>query len=106
MLFPNKHVIPINISNKKHTDTNDTIVFLFVPFKKNNIIVLIIIHIMNVGIMGLKPHPTIITKININARFIYIVINVFKPLLPPIDRRRIKSIKDSIFIIFYSSFYI
>lgn len=61
---------------------------------------------MNVGIIGLNPQPTIITNRNINARFIYIVKNVFKPLFPPINRRRIKSIKDSIFIILYSSFYI
>lgn len=105
ILFPNKQVILINISNSKHTDINDTIVFLFVPFKKNRIIILIIIHIMNVGIMGLNPHPTIITNRNIKAKFIYIVKNVFKPLLPPIIRRRINNISDSIFIIIYASFY-
>lgn len=99
ILLPRRQVISININNSEHTDMNDTIVFLFVPFKKNNIIVLIIIHITSVGIIGLNPHPTIITNRNINARFIYIVKNVFRPLLPPINSRRINNISDNTFII-------
>ena len=60
---------------------------------------LIIVHITSVGIVGLKPQPTMITKINSNARFIYIVKKVFIPLLPPIIVSNTNNIRDSNFII-------
>ena len=63
MLFPIINVIVVNISNIIITEMNDDIVFLLYPFKKNNIIILIIIHIIRVGSVGLKPHPTIINNI-------------------------------------------
>lgn len=103
--FPKVIVIIVNIIKIIVTEINDDIVFLLTPFKKNKIIVLIIKHITIVGIVGLNPHPTIIIRRNNKARFIYIVKNVFKPLLPQIKTRRINNIKDSIFIIYYRSFY-
>lgn len=60
----------VNTINVSITDINEDIVFLLYPFKKNNIIILIIVHITSVGIVGLNPHPTMITKINSKARFI------------------------------------
>lgn len=51
------------------TAIKDEIVFWLVPFKKNRIMILIMIQITNVGIRGLKPQPTMITKRKINARF-------------------------------------
>ena len=61
-------MIPVNNNSINITDINEDNVFLLYPFKKNNIIILIIIHITRVGIVGVKPHPVIITNININAR--------------------------------------
>lgn len=69
MLFTTNDVININIIKIIITDINEEIVFILVPFKKNKIIELIIRHIINVGIVGLNPQPTINTNININARF-------------------------------------
>ena len=54
----------MNSSNIIVTEMNDDIVFLLYPFKKNNIIILIIIHITRVGIVGLNPHPTIMCNMN------------------------------------------
>lgn len=68
MLFPSNIVIPVNNSNTSITDINEDIVFLLYPFKKNNIIILIIVDITRVGIVGLNPQDVIITNININAR--------------------------------------
>lgn len=69
ILFPSIKVIKVNTIKVIITDINEDIVFLFVPFKKNNIIILIIVHIIRVGIVGLNPHPTIITSINNSAKF-------------------------------------
>ena len=93
-----KDIIVNSISNII-TEINEDIVFLFIPFKKNKIIVLIIIQITIVGIVGLKPHPTIIININSRVRFMYIVKNVFIPLFPPISIKRLSNIKDNAFII-------
>ena len=70
ILFPSINVIMVNTINIRITDINDDIVFLLYPFKKNKIIVLIIIHIIRVGIVGLNPQPVIITNINSNVKFI------------------------------------
>lgn len=51
------------------TAIKEEIVFLFVPFRKNKIMVLIMIQITKVGINGLNPHPTIITNKKIRAKF-------------------------------------
>jgi len=59
----------INIIRRIHTEIKEAIVFLLVPFKKNKIMVLIIKHMKKVGIMGLNPHPTMMTKRNIKAKF-------------------------------------
>lgn len=99
MLLPIINVIIVNISNIIVTEMNDDNVFLLYPFKKNNIIILIIIHITKVGIVGLNPHPTIINNMNSKAKLIYIVRNVFIPLLPPIIVSNINNIRDSSFII-------
>ena len=93
-------MIPVNTSNINITDINDDIVFSFVPFKKNCIIILIIIDITRVGIVGLNPQPVIITNININARLKYILKNVFIPLFPPISNSNIRRIIVSSFIIY------
>lgn len=68
MLLPNIIVIIVNTSNINITDINDDIVFSFVPFKKNCIIILIIIDITSVGIVGLNPQLVIITNINNSAK--------------------------------------
>ncbi len=68
ILFPSSIVILVNIINIKITDINEDTVFGFVPFKKNCIIILIIIDITSVGIVGLNPQLVIITNINNNAR--------------------------------------
>lgn len=68
ILFPSIKVIIVNTINIRITEMNEEIVFLLYPFKKNSIIVLIIIHIIRVGIVGLKPHPVIITNINSKAK--------------------------------------
>lgn len=62
-------VIIKNRINNMVTAIKDEIVFWLVPFKKNRIMILIMIQITNVGIRGLKPQPTMITKRKINARF-------------------------------------
>ena len=89
----------MNSSNIIVTEMNDDIVFLLYPFNKNNIIILIIIHITRGGIVGLNPHPTIIRNMNSKAKLIYLVRNVFIPLLPPIIVSSISNIRDSSFII-------
>lgn len=68
MLLLTNDVINVNIIKMIITDINDEIVFIFVPFKKNKITELIIIQMINVGIVGLNPHPTINTNIKISAR--------------------------------------
>lgn len=104
-LSPNTIVIPVNNKSIIITDMNEEIVFLFVPFKKNWIIILIIIVITRVGMVGLKPQPVIITNINNNARLKYILRKVFIPLLPPIISNSIRRIIVNSFIILYPSFY-
>ncbi len=96
----------MNISNIMDTDMNDDLVFLLYPLSINSINKDIRIHIINVGMVGLNPQPTIIIKNIIRIKLIYIVINVFKPLLPPIVSKRINNISDSSFIILQASFYI
>ena len=98
-MFPSRIVIPVNNSSINITDINEDIVFLLYPFKKNSIIILIIVHIISVGMVGLKPQPVIITSININARLKYILKNVFIPLLPPISNSNTRRIIVSSFII-------
>ena len=44
------------------TDINDDWVFLLYPLSINNINIDISIHIINVGMVGLNPQPTIIIK--------------------------------------------
>ena len=100
MLFPSMIVILVNINNISITDINEDTVFLFVPFKKNCIIILIIIDFTRVGIVGLKPQLVIITNINNNARLKYILKKVFRPLLPPISINNTRRIIVSIFIIY------
>lgn len=100
MLFPSMIVILVNTNNISITDINDDTVFLFVPFKKNCIIILIIIDITRVGIVGLKPQLVIITNINNNARLKYILKKVFIPLLPPISINNTRRIIVSSFIIY------
>ena len=100
ILFPSNMVIPVNTSNINITDINEDTVFSFVPFKKNCIIILIIIDITSVGIVGLNPQLVIITNININARLKYILKKVFRPLLPPININNIRRIIVSSFIIY------
>ena len=89
----------MNIISIMDTDMNDDLVLMLYPFKTNNISNEMIIHIVNVGMVGLNPQPTIIIKNIISIKLIYIVINVFKPLLPPISNKRINNISDSSFII-------
>jgi len=100
MLFPSMIVILVNTNNISITDINEDTVFLFVPFKKNCIIILIIIDITRVGIVGLKPQLVIITSINNNARLKYILKKVFIPLLPPISISNTRRIIVSSFIIY------
>ena len=99
ILFPNIIVIPVNSNSIRVTDRNEDTVLWFVPFKKNCIIILIIIDITRVGMVGLKPQPVIITKININAKLKYILKNVFSPLVLPISNSSIRRIIVSSFII-------
>ena len=89
-----------------NTDINEDKVFLLYPFKKNKIIVDITIHIINVGMVGLKPHPTIIIRSISKPKLKYMVRNVLKPLLPPIRISRTNNMIDSAVIIFLASFYI
>lgn len=74
ILLFNINVIIVNIINNMITDINEDIVFLFVPFRKNNINILIIIHNTRVGMVGLKFHPAIRININSKIKLRYIVI--------------------------------
>ena len=89
----------MNIRRTIITDINEDLVFILYPFKTNSIIKDMSIHITNVGMVGLNPQPIIIINNNINAKLRYIVINVFKPRLPPISSKRINNIIDNTLII-------
>ena len=62
-----------------YTDINEDTVLGFVPFKKNCIIILIIIDITRVGIVGLNPQLVII--ININNKIKLFSLFIMSPLL-------------------------
>jgi len=104
MLFPSNTVIDVNINNMSITEINEDNVFLLYPFKKNWIIILIIIDITSVGMVGLNPQPIIITRINSSAKLKYILRKVFIPLFPPIIRSNARRIIVSTFIICLSSY--